>query len=58
MPNMVFFYVSMAFSVGKTPKHEKKHIYPFLHFLYNAIKIRTRNAKDQNVYGWKMIKQD
>ena len=30
-PNMVFFYVSMAFSVGITPKHAKYGIYILLY---------------------------
>ena len=29
-PNMVFFYVSMASSVGMTPKHAKESIFTLL----------------------------
>ena len=57
-PNIVSFYVSMAFIVGMTSKHAKRSIYPFIHFLYKTINILTRNAKDPNVYGWEMIKQE
>ena len=33
-PNMVFFYVSMAFSVGITPKLAKWAIFTFLYTFY------------------------
>ena len=54
---MVFFFLSMAFSVRMTRKDAKKGIFTLLYTFYIMQSIYlTRNAKDPNVYGWKMIK--
>ena len=49
MPNMVFVYISMAFSMGMTPKQQNRAYLPFYTFFYNAIIILTKNAKDPKI---------
>ena len=56
---MVFFYISMAFSIEMKHKHAKENKFTLLYTFHIMQSIYlTRNAKDPNVYGWKMIKQD
>ena len=54
---MVFFYVSMAFSVRMTPKHAKYGIFILLYTLLIIQSTYLRiNAIDPIAYVWKIDK--